>query len=45
MFTQRAFDIFEEKLCQARLLSLPNFNDVFEVEWNASVVCASVILD
>ena len=44
MFTQRAFDIIEEKLCQARLLALPNFNDVFEIECNASFVCANVIL-
>ena len=42
---QRAFEEVKQKLCQAPVLALPNFDDLFEVECNACLLYTSDAAD
>jgi len=41
---QRAFEAVKHKLCEAPILALPNFDDLFEVKCDANRVGIRVVL-
>jgi len=41
---QKAFELIKQKLCQASVLALSNFKDLFEFEYGANAVGNGVVL-